>query len=150
MEVTVAVVTAPNITRFEATPPSIGTGESTNLSWLVSGATSITITDNLDSNVYYSGTSLSSSVSVQPSQTETYTLTATNMVGTFPATATAKATVTVSQNAPPFISSFIATPASGPKGGYVTLTPVFTPTDATATFSECAGTEAQCSSTSAL
>jgi hypothetical protein len=80
----------PVITSFTATPPTITTGESSTLSWIVSGATSLSISPDV-------GTVTGSSVAVQPSVTTEYTLTATNAAGQDSATAT----VTVSGTEPP-------------------------------------------------
>ncbi|MBL0211757.1 MAG: heparinase II/III family protein [Holophagaceae bacterium] len=77
----------PTISSFIATPSAITAGDSSTLSWTVSGATSLSI----DSGV---GTVTGASRVVSPSATTTYTLTATNSAGS----ATASATVTV---APP-------------------------------------------------
>ena len=76
---------APTISSFSASPSSINAAQAANLSWSVSGATSLTI-DNGVGTV----TGLTSK-SVAPSQTTTYTLTASNGSGS----STARATVTV-------------------------------------------------------
>ena len=65
----------PTITSFTATPSSVTAGQSTTLSWSVSGASSITI-DNGVGDV-----STLTSKTVFPSQTTTYTVTATNSGG---------------------------------------------------------------------
>jgi hypothetical protein len=77
--------TAPAITSFTALPTSIQPGQSSTLSWSVSGAASLSIAPG-------PGTVTGTSVSVTPSTTTTYTLTATNSVGS--STATARVTVT--------------------------------------------------------
>jgi hypothetical protein len=77
--------TAPTITSFTANPGSVPPGQSSTLSWSVSGATSLSIAPG-------PGTVAGTSVSVTPSATTTYTLTATNSVGS--STVTAKVTVT--------------------------------------------------------
>lgn len=72
-----APTTAPSITSFEATPPSVLAGGGTLLSWTVSGDAPITLAltpgvgDVSGSNVRQ----------VAPAATTTYTLTATNDVG---------------------------------------------------------------------
>jgi uncharacterized protein YkwD/chitodextrinase len=66
----------PTIVSFSAVPPSITSGQASMLSWTISGgATSVTL-DNAIGDV--SGIA---SKSVSPSQTTTYTLTATNSGG---------------------------------------------------------------------
>jgi len=65
----------PRILRFEATPTNINSGESSTLSWATDGATSVTISG-------ISGTlPTSGSRPVSPTQTTTYTLTATGADG---------------------------------------------------------------------
>ena len=73
--------TAPTISSFTSNPSSITTGQSTTLSWNVSGATSLSISS------IGSVTGLSSKV-VTPSATTTYTLTATNATGSSSAVTT--------------------------------------------------------------
>lgn len=77
-------VVPPSITAFSAGPSTITAGQSSTLSWTVSGATSL----SLDNGI---GTVTGSSRSVTPSSTTTYVLTATNGGGSV----TASATVTV-------------------------------------------------------
>lgn len=67
---------APTIGGFSASNASIKKGESTTLSWSVSGATSVSINQGVGS------VSASGSKSVSPTQSTTYTLTATNAGGT--------------------------------------------------------------------
>lgn len=71
---------------FSASPSTINAGQSSNLSWNVSGASTITI------NASGAGT-----ITVTPTQTTTYTLSATNAAGT----ATAQSFVTVASSPPP-------------------------------------------------
>jgi len=104
------VVPPPSITSFVATPASITAGQSTTLSWNVTGATSLSINNGV-------GTVIGSSVRVSPSATTTYTLTAKSAGGTV--RATAKVTVAVAP--PPVITSFTATPASITAGQSSTL-----------------------------
>jgi hypothetical protein len=89
--VTVTVTTAskPAINSFTANPTTITSGSSSTLSWAATGATSISITPG-----GFTSASASGSTSVSPTATTTYTLTATNAVGS--ATSTAKVTVTAS------------------------------------------------------
>lgn len=102
-------VPPPSIASFTASPASITAGESTTLSWNVTGATSLSINNGV-------GTVIGSSVRVSPSATTTYTLTAKSAGGTV--TATTRVTVAV---APPVISSFSASPASITAGQASTL-----------------------------
>ena len=121
---TVSVVLAPIIASFVATPAEIGLNQSSTLSWSVIGATSI----SLDNGI---GVITGNRLRVNPAQTTTFTLTATNSQGSFSVSATAQATVKVSAVPPPVISSFTAgVPSLG--HGAVALTPVFTPADGTA------------------
>jgi hypothetical protein len=85
--VTINTPTVPTISSFTASPGSILSGQSSMLSWVTSGATTIGITPGT-----YTSTNASGSTSVSPSATTTYTLTATNAAGTN--TATAKVTIT--------------------------------------------------------
>jgi hypothetical protein len=75
----------PFIASFTASPASVQPGQSVNLNWSVSGATSLSIAPG-------PGTVSGSSVTVTPSASTTYTLTATNAAGSV----TATTTVTVS------------------------------------------------------
>jgi sugar lactone lactonase YvrE len=88
-QVTVTVVGAPSIASFTATPSilnpvTLGTTTAA-LSWSVADATTVSIDNNI-------GTQTGTSISVTPSSTTTYTLTATNSLG---ASVTAIATVGV-------------------------------------------------------
>ena len=98
-----AAPTAPIVNSFTASPSSVYTGICSNLSWNVAGATSVTVSPEIGS---VPGTS---STQVCPSATKTYTLTATNNVGSV----TRTATVTImAAPAAPAINSFTASPAS--------------------------------------
>lgn len=77
-------VGAPTISAFTATPSSIAVGSSTVLSWTVTNASSTSINKGV-------GTVSSTSVTVTPAVTTTYTLTATNPSGSV----TREVTVTV-------------------------------------------------------
>src|SRR5262249_2994935 len=78
---------APTISSFTASPSSITSGQSATLSWNITGATLISISNGV-------GTVTGTSVQVTPAQTTTYVLTATNGQGSV----TAQATVTVISN----------------------------------------------------
>lgn len=69
--------TEPNIISFIASPPDITAGESSTLSWSVTGAESINISPTVgDVSSTPTGT-----FTVYPAETTVYTLTATNLVG---------------------------------------------------------------------
>src|SRR5579884_4258670 len=82
----------PSILSFTASPAAVAAGQKATLSWSVNGATDIAI-DNGVGDV-----TGAASAAVQPGQTTTYTLTASNSAGS----ATAQVTVTVAShfNAP--------------------------------------------------
>ncbi len=86
--VTVTVVTIPGlpqIASFTANPGSIDIGQSSTLQWNVTGATSVSIDQDIGA------VTLTGAITVYPVTTTTYTLTATNAVGSI----TAFTTVTV-------------------------------------------------------
>ncbi|HUB51604.1 MAG TPA: hypothetical protein VL986_05635 [Terracidiphilus sp.] len=112
----ITVVAAPAITSFTASPTTISSGGSSNLTGVFTGGAGVITGGGSTFNNLTSGTP----VSVSPTTTTTYTLTVTNSLG---ATATLTATVTVS--AGPSISSFTAAPASITAGGSASLTGVF-------------------------
>ena len=74
-------VGAPTISMFSALPPSVEAGTQVTLTWTVANATDLTITPNV-------GAVTGSSRVVNPTQTTTYTLTASNSAGSVFATAT--------------------------------------------------------------
>ncbi len=104
--------TGPSIISFVATPSSIVAGNPTTLSWITSGATSISITPG-----NYSSASGSGSLVVTPATTTTYTLTASNSAGS----ATASIVVSVSLPSLPVINSFTASPTGIVSGASSTL-----------------------------
>ena len=78
-QVTVTVATAgPVIDSFTATPTSIAAGGSSTLAWVVAGATTVALSDGTDPVAFAPG---ATSVVVSPTATTTYTLTATNALG---------------------------------------------------------------------
>ncbi len=94
---------SPVIASFIANPSTITSGASSNLSWSVTGTTtSISISPNVG-NVAATGTT-----NVSPTSTTTYTLTATNTAGSV--TSTQTVIVNAPTATPPVINSFIATP----------------------------------------
>lgn len=101
--VTVHVVQAPVISRFEASPSSIYQGDPSALGWTVSGATALSLDQGIGSVLG------SSTRSVHPSGTTTYTLTAVNSLNGVSVTRTAAATVTVAPRPTvPVITAFSA------------------------------------------
>jgi len=113
VNVTVIPAAPPSIAAFGASPAAIAAGQSSTLSWSVSGATSLSIDPG-------PGPVSGASTRVSPTATTTYTLTASNGAGS----TTALATVTVP--APPGIASFTATPATIAAGQGSTLAWVVT------------------------
>jgi hypothetical protein len=119
----------PVITSFEASPSSISTGGTSNLSWNVSGATNVTI-DHGIGDVALTGTR-----SVTPPITTVYMLTATNTRGMVTATTQVIVTGVTTPQIPtptlptlsppssslPVINYFIISPNSVNFGSSVTL-----------------------------
>jgi hypothetical protein len=101
------------IVRFDATPNQINAGQSSTLTWIVQGASAVSINNGIG-NVAATG-----STTVTPATTTTYTLTATGPTGNV----TATATVTVGATGPgnPQIVRFEASPLSIAPGGSSTL-----------------------------
>ncbi len=81
--VIVAAAQVPQIVTFVANPPTIDAGQSTKLCWQVTNATNITITPGVGSNL-----NANDCATVSPTQTTTYTLTATNASGQIQANVT--------------------------------------------------------------
>ncbi len=105
--------TRPTINIFVAAPAKATPGQPSTLSWSVTGATTL----NIDPGI---GAVSGTSVTVRPSATTTYTLTATNSVGS------ATAAVTVMVGSPPAITGFTASPAKVASGKPSTLSWVVT------------------------
>jgi hypothetical protein len=119
----------PVINSFNASPASISTGGTSNLSWNVSGAAKVTI-DHGIGDVALTGTR-----SVTPPITTVYTLTATNTRGTVTATTQVIVTGVATPQTPtptlptlptpssslPAINYFIISPNSVNFGGSITL-----------------------------
>ncbi len=92
---------APVITSFIASPPVITGGQTSNLTWNVNGATSVTLSPNIGT------VGTSGSITVAPGSITTYTLTAGNGYGS----STASITVTVNPlSSPPAITGFNVNP----------------------------------------
>jgi hypothetical protein len=104
-------VDEPEIISFTATPPTIGIGESSVLAWEITNATSVSINQGVGTVSEDSGT-----VTVSPTSTKTYTITATNTFGSI--TETVKVFVATDV---PEITSFTATPGAVTAGGDVVL-----------------------------
>jgi hypothetical protein len=81
--VTVSTGQVPQVVTFVANPQNIDAGQSTKLCWQVTGAISISITPDVGSNL-----AANDCATVSPTQTTTYTLTATNAAGTIQANTT--------------------------------------------------------------
>jgi len=105
----------PSIISFNAEPSSISAGESSNLSWNVSGATTVSIDQGIG-NVALTGTR-----SVAPSTTTVYTLTAFSSVGSITATTQVIVSGTPTSTGSPVINSFVANPSSISLGGSTSL-----------------------------
>jgi hypothetical protein len=108
----------PVIDSFEAGPATISAGESSTLSWAVSGATSVSINQGIG-NVALSGTR-----AVVPAATTVYTLTASSTAGSVMATTQVIVTEAAAPPTPiglPVISYFIANPSSITPGSSITL-----------------------------
>ncbi len=99
-----AATTAPTINSFSATPATVTEGDAVTVSWDVSGATTLSLSDGTN-NITVPQTA-TGSVDVTPALgSVTYTLTATNSIGTV--TDTASVTVQAA-SAAPTISDFAA------------------------------------------
>jgi OmpA family/PKD domain len=95
----------PVIVSFAPNPATIDFGQSSSLQWVVQNATTVTIDNSIGT------VGLTGSHSISPAATTTYTITASNAVGTV----TAKTTLTVITSVQ--ILSFTATPSSTLSGG---------------------------------
>ncbi len=109
--VTTVAAKQSTILLFIANPTNINVGQSSQLTWQVQNANTVTISPNVGSVNKTNGT-----VSVSPTTTTTYTLTATNGSGS----QTATATVTVNQPQPT-ISVCTAVPMSIMAGESTTI-----------------------------
>ena len=112
--VTVTVgASKPAILRFGASPTHISQGQSSLLSWTTTGASTVSISPSVGS------VAANGSVSVTPTASTTYTLTATGADKT--TSVTAAVTVTVGGGAVPSIISFTASPTVISTGGSSSL-----------------------------
>jgi hypothetical protein len=80
--VTAGSATAAQVVRFDATPSSIAAGQSSQLTWIVQGATSVSINNGIGT------VAATGSTTVTPTTTTTYTLTAVGPTGNVTATTT--------------------------------------------------------------
>jgi hypothetical protein len=110
--VTVGTGAVPTVVTFVANPASITSGQSTQLCWQVTNATSISISPSVGNNL-----TANACASVSPTTTTTYVLTATNAAGQIQA----NATVTVGTGTGVQILSFYANPVDSIPGAPVTL-----------------------------
>ena len=100
----------PTVDSFTAAATTITAGETTTLSWTTSGATGVSIDNDVGA------VAVDGNVTVSPTATTIYTLTATGAGGT----ATSSATVTVNP-APPTVDSFTAAATTITAGETTTL-----------------------------
>ena len=103
----------PTISSFTASPGTVTQGSGSTLAWSVSNVVSVSIDHGVGAVAAISSTG------VAPTTTTTYTLSATNPVGT----ATLPVTLTVVF--PPQITGFKASPTTVTPGSTSTLTPTF-------------------------
>jgi len=109
--ITVVPATIPQIVVFNASPQTINAGQSSQLCWQVTGATTINISGGVGSSL-----AANACQTVSPQTTTTYTLTATNSTGTN------QASVTINVGATQILQ-FSANPEFSPiQGGAVVLT----------------------------
>jgi len=111
--VTATTPASATVVRFDATPNQISAGQSSTLTWIVQGATSVTINNGIG-NVAATG-----STTVTPNATTTYTLTAVGPNGNV--TATTTITVGAGQQTTAQIIRFEANPVSIQPGQQSTL-----------------------------
>ncbi|HTP31778.1 MAG TPA: OmpA family protein [Candidatus Acidoferrales bacterium] len=90
----------PQIVRYEGSPLTIAPGGSSTLSWTTTGAATVSISG-------VGSVPANGSTTVSPTQTTTYTLTATSSDGK---SVTAPVTITVASGSVPQIVVFVATP----------------------------------------
>lgn len=101
----------PEIVSFTATPPTIAAGESSVLQWEITNATSVSINQGVGTVSEDSGT-----ITVSPTSTKTYTITATNINGSITETVQVFVATDV-----PEITSFTADPGAVTAGTDVIL-----------------------------
>ncbi len=94
-------VSLPSIGSFNANPDAIGKGESSNLTWSVSGASKVSIDPEIGT------VGLTGNQRILPDKTTTYTLTATNELGSAEATKV----VFVQESSAPASQKTVSTPS---------------------------------------
>mgnify|MGYP000574901129 CR=1 FL=1 len=114
--VSVTILVAPTINSFTASPDSnLIVNDSVDLSWDVSGADNIAITDSGGNSVTTS-TMATGTFAVTAQQDETYTLTATNAAGSTTSTAS------ITLRPTPTVNAFTASQTTDvPNGGMISL-----------------------------
>lgn len=110
--ITVFVTGSPIVNSFSASPGSIHAGQSTTLNWTESNAVVL----NLDP---YVGPLSGNSVTVTPTQATTYTLSASNELGTV------TSRLTVGVDLVPSITDFVASPSQITAGGTTQFSAAF-------------------------
>jgi hypothetical protein len=113
--VTASTPNSSQVVRFDATPSSITAGQSSQLTWVVQGGTSVSINNGIG-NVAATG-----STTVTPATTTTYTLTAVGPSGNVTATTTVTVGPAVIVSGTPQIIRFEASPMSIQPGQQSTL-----------------------------
>jgi outer membrane protein OmpA-like peptidoglycan-associated protein len=115
---TVSTITIPsvNVNRFDANPPSVTAGQCTTLEWDVANAESVSITPGVGNGLRPAGTA-----QVCPTQTTTYTLTATNNTNDKQGTASTTVMVSAVPQTSAVILRFTATPTNITSGESSTL-----------------------------
>lgn len=108
---------APVITTFTADGSGLTAGQAVHLSWVVRDASTLVISNSLDTTTLTTSDASGTSAALTPAATVTYTLTASSAGGTVSATVT----VTVGAPAVPIISSFTASKMTITQGAAVTL-----------------------------
>ncbi|MCX6630735.1 MAG: OmpA family protein, partial [Candidatus Solibacter sp.] len=104
------------VVRFDATPSNITAGQSSQLTWIVQGASSVSINNGVGSNLAATG-----STTVTPAATTTYTLTAVGPSGNVTATTTVTVGTGGSVTGNPQIIRFEGSPLSIQPGQQSTL-----------------------------
>ncbi|MDD5311489.1 MAG: hypothetical protein PHO26_00440 [Dehalococcoidia bacterium] len=97
---TTTSTSTPSIVAFTASPTSITAGQTATLIWNVTNATSVQIDQGVGSGLAVAGT-----VSVTPSSTVTYMLTASNSAGSVTSSVTVSVTSSSSSTTPPPVTT---------------------------------------------
>ena len=126
-----SVMARPSISSFLASPASILAGQSSNLSWTVTGASAVSITPAVSAG---SLNPLSGTATVTPASTTTYTLVATNAYGQS-VTATASIAVVAAGNSASQLSANTPPQPSEPTPPLASSTPAYCLVNDAGTFS---------------